>query len=86
MDSGPRCHHSGAVSLPQAFNGTKCFNLRRSNQHRATIMIATTMNVAISESARSSDFERGLVASGIMSLDHFGSNHASVTVLSMMCR
>jgi hypothetical protein len=32
------------------------------DQYRATMMIATTMNAAISESARSSVFDRGVAA------------------------
>jgi hypothetical protein len=37
---------------------------QRSDQHRPTIMIATTMNAAINERARSGDLDRGFVGSG----------------------
>jgi hypothetical protein len=37
--------------------------LDRPDQYRATIMIATTMNAAISESARSNDLDRGFAIS-----------------------
>jgi hypothetical protein len=36
---------------------------RDSDQYRTTMMIAITMNAAISERARSNDFDRGFVAS-----------------------